>query len=293
MTTIDIQRIFHPTDFSSSSHTSFGHALKLALAARAMLTIYHTEPHRRAASWESFPHVREVLEKWSLIPPHSGREAVAELGIGVEKVSAAHRNATASVLKFLERHPHDLIVLTTHQHVGFDRFLKSSVAEPIARRSGESTLFVPASTAGFISFETGAVTLRHILIPVDLTPYPQLAIEAATLLANLLGDQQAVFHLLHTSSSTSGQVTVPPAAASRCRMIVREGNPLERTLEVAGELAADLIVTASSSHDSLLDALRGSTTERLIRLSACPVLTVPTEQLMTSSLQEVLLYNPD
>jgi nucleotide-binding universal stress UspA family protein len=293
MTTIDLQRIFHPTDLSSLSVNSFGHALKLSVAARSMLTIYHTEPHRHAASWQSFPHVREVLEMWGLIPPHSGREAVAELGLGIEKVSAAHRNATTSVLKFLERHPHDLIVLTTYQHGGLDRFLKGSVAEPIARRSGESTLFIPATAAGFISFQTGQVSLRQILIPIELTPHPQLAIEAAALIATLLGVNHAVFHLLHTSSHATRRIEVPAQIAASCNMVVREGNVVERTLEVARELAVDLIVTASSSHDTLLDALRGTAIERLIRSTSCPVLTIPTEQLMNSSLQEILIYQTD
>jgi hypothetical protein len=35
MKPIDIQRIFHPTDFSDISQTAFAHALKLAVGARS------------------------------------------------------------------------------------------------------------------------------------------------------------------------------------------------------------------------------------------------------------------
>ena len=109
MKPIDIQRIFYPTDFSASSQTAFAHALKLAVGAKSILTIYHTDPGSRSNSWESFPHVREVLERWNLLPPHSPRQAVVELGLGVEKVAASHSDAVSSVLSFLNRHQHDLI----------------------------------------------------------------------------------------------------------------------------------------------------------------------------------------
>jgi nucleotide-binding universal stress UspA family protein len=38
---------------------------------------------------------------------------------------------------------------------------------------------------------------------------------------------------------------------------------------------ADLIVMATAGHQGALDALRGSTTERVVRQATCPVLAVP------------------
>jgi len=38
---------------------------------------------------------------------------------------------------------------------------------------------------------------------------------------------------------------------------------------------ADLIAMGTQGHDSLMDTLRGSTTERVMRRAACPLLAVP------------------
>ena len=60
----------------------------------------------------------------------------------------------------------------------------SVTAEPIARRAHEMTLFIPPGAGGFVSPETGEVTLRRILVPVDRAPAPQPAVDAT---AALLG----------------------------------------------------------------------------------------------------------
>lgn len=294
MSTIDIQRIFHPTDFSAASHQAFAHALKLAIGAKSILTIYHTEPHQPASSWKSFPHVRDVLEGWGTIPPHSSRNAVTDLGIGIEKVSAGHRNARDSVLNFLERHPHDLIVLATHQHVGLARYLSRSVAEPIARRSGESTLFIPGQKPGFVSTETGAVLLRNILIPLDLAPYPEIVVEVATSLVNTLGVQAVNYHLLHTNRAGSRlRFEMPEKTPHQFNLLEGAGDPLAAVLGAARRVAADLIVTGASRHAGVLESIRGTMAERIVRYADCPVLTVPTDLLLNSTLQEVLIYQTE
>lgn len=294
MKPIDIQRIFHPTDFSTSSQTAFAHALKLAVGARSILTIYHTDPRSRASKWQSFPHVREVLESWNLLPPNSPREAVAELGVGVEKVVAAHSDAVSSVLSFLHKHQHDLIVLTTHQHHGFDRYLKRSIAEPIARNSGECTLFLPVNSAGFVSFETGEVSLKNILIPVDHARHSQLAAESASTIAQLVNLPGVNHHLLHVGGpQTFPRIKRPADDSGVWRSLLREGEVVEQILGAADDVTADLIVMVTDGHDGLLDAIRGSTAERVVRFSKCPVLTVPAGQVLRSTPPEIIVFETD
>jgi hypothetical protein len=50
-----LRRIFHPSDFSEASTTAFVHALKLALAAQAHLTILHTGNTGTTGMWMEFP----------------------------------------------------------------------------------------------------------------------------------------------------------------------------------------------------------------------------------------------
>jgi nucleotide-binding universal stress UspA family protein len=55
--------------------------------------------------------------------------------------------------------------------------------------------------------------------------------------------------------------------------LIRDGVVVDVILDVAKEMNADLIVMATRGHDGFLDVLRGSTTERVLRGAACPLLT--------------------
>jgi nucleotide-binding universal stress UspA family protein len=57
--------------------------------------------------------------------------------------------------------------------------------------------------------------------------------------------------------------------------VVRLGSPWEQILEAAQELGADLIVVGSHGRTGVARALLGSIAEKVVRLSAVPVLTVP------------------
>ncbi len=191
-----IDSVLHPTDFTEGSRVAFYHALKAALRAKSKLTLLHVSPGTDS-EWTDFPGVRETLERWGLLPAGSPRSAVPQLGIDVRKVIAQQSDPVKAVLRYLGDHSADLIVLATHQHEGRAHWLRQSVAEPIARRAAQMTLFIPGGSAGFVSAEDGSVSLEHILIPVAVTPRPQPAIEAAARLAARLNCPRGTFTLLH------------------------------------------------------------------------------------------------
>src|SRR5215475_4893230 len=111
-----IQRIFHPSDFSDFSNLAFNHALKLAITGKCDLTILHMESVPADNAWAEFPRVRRTLEQWKLLPPDSPQEAISKLGLNVQKVVLLESAPVRSMLHFLSTHPHDLIVLATHQY---------------------------------------------------------------------------------------------------------------------------------------------------------------------------------
>ncbi len=59
---------------------------------------------------------------------------------------------------------------------------------------------------------------------------------------------------------------------------VREGVPHDQILGAAHEHGCDLIVMSTHGHTGLKHALLGSTAERVVRLSACPVLTIRADE---------------
>jgi nucleotide-binding universal stress UspA family protein len=138
------------------------------------------------------------------------------------------------------------------------------------------TLFVPESTRGFISPADGAVSLRRILVPVDHAPSAQVALEEAYFLASGFDRRGVVFKLLHAGTG-NGMPTLylPHRPGWRWKESLVPGDPVERILKEAADWSPDLIVMATQGHMDFLDALRGSTTERVLRGVHCPVLAVP------------------
>src|SRR5581483_1845648 len=290
---IGFNRIFHPSDLSEASEVAFAHALRLALPGQSRLTILHTDPEGSEARWSEFPGVRRALERWGVLPPGSLKDAVAGLGLEVEKIATPHRDPVAAILSYLSQHPHDLIVLSTHQYEGLRRWLHKTVAEPVARRSGEMTLFIPRGFDGFVSRRDGSVTLRHVLIPVDHHPYPQPAIEAAASIAIRAGVRAVNFTLLHVGHEGDfPELRTPGREGWKWRRIIRQGGVEEHVLLAEIEYEVDLIVMTTAGHDGFLDALRGSTTERIVRMASCPVLAVPAVESAAVSPEVVPGWQP-
>lgn len=271
-------RILHPSDFSKSSRVAFAHALKIALQSKAELELVHVQRHKIGSAkdvpWTDFPGVRATLARWQLLPADAKPEGIPHLR--VKKVLNSENDPLEAMVAYCEEYPPDVLVLATHQRDGLSRWLHKAVAEPLARRSRAMTLFVPESASGFISPDDGAVSLRRILVPVDHTPSAQAALEEAFFLASSFDRHGVVFKLLHIGTD-KGMPTLylPHRQGWRWEESVVPGDPVERILKEAADWSPDLIVMATQGHRDFLDALRGSTTERVLRGVQCPVLAVP------------------
>ena len=55
----------------------------------------------------------------------------------------------------------------------------------------------------------------------------------------------------------------------------RDGDPVDEIAAAAELVRADLVVMPTEGRQGVFDALRGSTTERVLRRVRCPVLAVP------------------
>lgn len=277
---VRIESIFHPSDFSTASEIAFAHALKIALVTGAKLNILHAASED-GADWSEFPGVRTTLERWGLIPEGSGKSAVVRLGIEVLKVLARNRNPVKASLEFLERHPASLIVLAVHQHQGRMRWLDRRTGEPIAQHSGEATLFIPHGVRGFVSLEDGAVRLRNILVPIARKPRAQPAIDAAARLIRNLHLPAGTVTLLHVGeASEAPAVRIPNDTGWAWQKQVEQGEADEVILNVATATSADLIMMTTDGPDGFLEGLRGSTSQRVLAGSHCPLAVLPVGALL-------------
>lgn len=271
-----IGSVFHPTDFSEASHSAFAHALAIALVRQASLTLLHAGD-RVVENWQHFPRVRNTLERWGLLEPGSDRRDVAaQLSVPVTKIDVAG-NARKACVDYLASEEPDLVVVATGGRDGLARWLHPSKAQQIARRTSSMTLFVPAGCRPMVALDDGHLSLSRILVPVDHTPSPALAITRATRVAKAWGDPNTPVEitLLHVGATAPKPTPRPSDPAWTWRSVRSDGEVIEQI--VAASRQCDLLVMPTDGRDGFLDVFRGSHSERVVRQIDCPLLSVPSD----------------
>ena len=277
---LPLRSIVHPTDFSDASAQAFVHALRIALNAKCGLTLVHVATGSQTVEWTAFPHIRVALAGWGLAKATDTPAAIAaKLGVTIAKVELEAQSAVDGVLKFIDQHPADLIVLATEGRDGVARWLRGSAAEKLARHAKTPTLFVPANSRGFVDPLRGEVHLKRVLIPVDREPAPAAAVNTIMGFAHMLAGIDVQDHLveerlLHVGANPPElqhhRLPHRPAAVA-----LRKGDVVQAILDAAADWPPDLIGMATAGHHGFLDALRGATTERVLRRAPCPLRAVP------------------
>ena len=269
-----VNSVFHPSDFSAESKNAFAHALVIALLRSTRFTILHAGGS--AKDWQYFPAVRHTLEKWGLLEEGSQqRQVLEELSVRVKKVRVRKENPVSATLTYLKEYPTDLIVLATEGRDGLQRWLKPSAAERIALKTATKTLFIPNDARGFVSLETGEISLNRILVPISFQPSPLPAIEYAARAAKLTGRGTEI-RLLHVGDAANTPIVDFPEIPDVNWIIDNRAGDVVQEILAEAEKMVDLIIMSTAGHDGFLDALRGSVTQQVLRAAPCPLLAVPT-----------------
>ena len=266
-----IHSIVHPTDLSPSSASAFAHALRVAMAAKSKLYVLHVLQDDPGEGWESPDgRLRRLLVQWHLLHENDpSGEIDTKLGLQIENVMFRRRQSPKDeIAHFLNQHACDLVVLAAHGRDRPSHWLEGSIAETVFKRSAVPTLFVPHGARGFVDQASGNVRLRRVLVPVDHSPLPYRAIEAARSFPHLLTGVDITMQLLHVGG------TAPAIHDAKNPITIRYGNVVQTILDATIEYDVDFICMPTAGHHGILDALRGSTTERVLRHAPCPLLAI-------------------
>ena len=60
-----------------------------------------------------------------------------------------------------------------------------------------------------------------------------------------------------------------------CEYVLRDGKPYDAIIKIAEEKEVDLIVMGTNGKDSLTDLFIGTTAQKVVESSNCPVLVMP------------------
>lgn len=152
---LQIKRILAPIDFSGHAEQSLAYAREIAFPYQAVLDLLHVieEP--------TFPAMYGTVmnELYGKIPNVSqdARKAMQELlarseGPDVETgLHVVKGRAGAEILRFIEQHDVDLVVMPTHGLTGLEHLLIGSVAEKVVRQALCPVLVVKAFGKSLLS----------------------------------------------------------------------------------------------------------------------------------------------
>lgn len=283
MNDFDIQHVLVPTDLSDSSIPAVRYARLFADSFAAKLTVMYSDPiifpvdvvgdtmsmfvastpeHEARMKQEIEAHVAEAL---------AGRDYAVDVCLGPPALM---------IVRAAEQLQADLIVMGTHARRGWRRAVLGSVTDSVLHSSRIPVLTVSRQN---LLPGHGPEAITRIVCPTNFTPVAQESVRVAARLAVHLNAELVVLHAVE-----SGEEAHVRAAEERVRrevgpevrdvvtyreLIVR-GGAAERVLDCADDVGADLLVVGAQ-HKFFRDAtVMGTTTERLIRFAACPVLVV-------------------
>lgn len=188
----------------------------------------------------------------------------------------------------------DLVVIGTHGHSGFSKLILGSTCEKVMRLSKVPVLAIRHREDEKVRLQE-SIGIHRILCPFDFSHCSRAAIPHALALSRECGATLLLMHVVDTR--LSHPMFVPEEAEPRLVHLHEEafkalselaleirsvptdvkvvtGLPHEEIEAVSARKGIDLIVMATHGHTGLAHALLGSTTERLVRIAPCPVLTV-------------------
>jgi nucleotide-binding universal stress UspA family protein len=307
---IDINSILCPIDFSEFSRHGLMHAVQLARWFNSRLTVLYVYPPPGAPPPVLFSGLPGPLPPYPAltVSPDSTHEAmVADVanfvrGIDTEGI-ALHVDACAGapvggILREASKQGSDLIVIGTHGHSGFDRWILGSVTEKILRKASCPVLTVPAPVAQPPGEPLGL--FKRMLCAVDFSDASLKALEYSFALAKEADAELLILHVLDALPDAPHwrqpndpvmveylrlmeqdairrlDAAVPQDARDWCRpeQILGTGKPYAEILRVAEERAVNLIVLGVHGRNPIDLMFLGSTTNQVVRASTCPVLTV-------------------
>ncbi|QLG28807.1 universal stress protein [Halorarum halophilum] len=277
--------ILLPVDGSENNRAAIAHAGGIAEAFGSTIHVLHVVDERILDNADAADELVAAGER--LV------ESVADEleGDGIDTSSRVETEIPRDVIV---DHAHgrgiDLVVLGSHGRTGMRKFLLGSVAEGVIRRSDVPVLTVPPGGAG-AEFSP----YRTVLVPTDGSPSAAAALDPATALSTAFDARldalsvvtttalgvdvrSTVFHeQLEERARTAVDDLEERARAAGVSSVgtsVAHGSAAAEIVRYAVEHDVDLVAMGTHGREGVERYLLGSVTERVLRTSSVPVLTV-------------------
>ena len=287
-------RILVPTDGSDHALRAMEHAQRLSNAFSAAVYVLNVVDLDAAGGPFNMGGLdEEFIERLKQRGHNEVQSSVAKFRDGIDVQTEVTTGTPSNViLQYADENDIDLLVMGTHGRSGVKRYLLGSVAESVVRRSDPPVITVrttdqPQVVDGY----------DDILVPTDGSTHAGLAAEHGIEIAKRFDARIHAVHIVDiralsgtpdavVSASFSQQLTahgeeVTESVAERARATgldvtttVQQGMPSSTLLSYVQEHDIDLVTMGSAGRTGLDRYLIGSTTNRIIRQSEAPVLSI-------------------
>lgn len=300
---LQVKRILCPVDFSEFSERALGYASSLTRHFGARLFIQNTVHPSAYLFLGGIEAGVATIDSDTLI--QSARDQVRKLliasGISMSDATVLlnEGDATERILETVSKDAIDLIVMGTHGHKGFSRFVLGSVSEGIIHRAPCPVLVVGRPQRSFLD-ANWEQRPKTVLLATDFSSPSDRAVAYALRwgcewpskvvlfhavqkpapamqgLVDLFPEYNPYFEQQVTRAWQKIQEIVPEEAQlGGCNPVyeVRHGDPKEEILKVAEEKNADLIITGARGAGGSTEAW-GSVSSAVVRDGRFPVLVI-------------------
>ncbi len=296
---VHFKNILCATDFSDFSNQTVNYGVALAKEFGSRLTICHVIDLSSVAIYGEFQ--LDAVGQQNRIMEDANAQLVELTGdqpVAWEPLITVGKPAD-EISRAVEEKGIDLVIAATRGRSGFKRLILGSVTERLMRTLTCPLLVVCSHEHEIINPRDQKIELKKILVGCDFSQDSDQAFNHALSLAQ---EFQAELHLVHVieppvqPNLIREETTVPleiqedyqdlliqklkdmvpEEAANWCRprTSILEGWPYDELVKYATTRDIDIIVLGVRGHGLVKTLFLGSTTDRVIRHSTCPVLSV-------------------
>lgn len=290
--TVEFKKILLPVDFSEYSEIAARKGVSLAKIYKAAIYYLHVSDDAQKSARKLSAFVYKID---------------ADQRLSVRKL-VAQGTPEKTILSVARRIDADAIVMGTRGNSGLKHFVQGSVAEKVLREADCPVLVIKKQK----QVEFGSYVLpqiRHvddvfqadkILVPLDFSPASKCALQYAVSMASRYNSTIYVLtvfdkkfkeygsdHQKHTSIVVRGekiklwqefpallrQINCHLAQHQFKRLLV-QGDPFSNIESLVGKKEIDLIIMGTNGRTGLEHFLLGSVAEKVLRASACSVMTI-------------------
>jgi len=255
----------------------YAHAVALAMRRHARVVMLNvTDGPPKDVAWDRLVTLRTLLTEWEVLPPSASVEDFEALGFRVSVEAVWDGNPVRAIEQLADDAPPWMMVVGSNQRRGLARALLGSVSEPAARRLGVPTLHLPDAALGFVDPSNGVLDLRRVVVPVGADIDLDVLAEVLDRFLAMLGVEDTEIVFLHAANlADERRFVFPSSERFRSVAVTRPGDVVPSILGECAMEKTDLVVMATHGHDSPLDDLIGSRTERVVRKGNTAVLSLP------------------